>query len=493
MRHTELTTRAAHATWWSGLEISARYGAQFVVMVVLARLLPPASFGLVAMMLVFTSLGALLVDSGFGTALIQRQRTTDDDQTTVFLFGLGSSLLVAMALWLAAPTIARFYEQPELTALTRLFVVTLPLGALGVVPDAVLTTRLDFRARARAEVLASLFSGAVAIVLAWRGYGVWSLVWQAIIGIGLRALLLWVLSGWRPRGRFCMESFRDLFGFGGYMLLTSLLDVASIRLQSLMIGRLFDSQILGYYTVAQNTQQAPTSFIGSILNRVGLPVFSSVAHQPDKLLGALRMSLRVSMFLFVPCMAGIAVAAQPLVVALYGPGWLPAAPILSVLALGALFWPLHVLNLAAVSAQGRSDLFFKLALVKKAVAIGLILIASPLGPLYIAWATVAASVFAVAVNTHYSRKLLGYGVAAQIADQLSTILLSIVAALAGWAVLHWNTPSALATISAVGIAALVYIGIAALTKSIAFSELIHILSALKNGRMPRPAPTIVVP
>ena len=381
MPATDLTHRAVSATWWSALEISVRFGAQFVVMVVLARLLSPSDFGLVAMLMVFTSVGALLVDAGFGTALIQRRDTSDDDETTVFLFTLFSSAVFAAGLFLAAPAIAAFYQQPALVALMQTMALVLPLGALGAVPDAVLTKRLDFRARTATEVVASTTAGVLAIVLALRGAGAWSLAWQAILALGLRSTLLWAFSGWRPRGRFSMASFRALFGFGGYMLMTSLLEVGSIRLQSLLIGRMFDTRVLGYYTIAQNTQQAPTSFIGSILNRVGLPVFSSVAHDPGRLLGVLRLSLRVSMFLFVPTMLGIAIVARPLVDLLYGTRWTQAAPLLSVLALGASLWPLHVLNLAAISAQGRSDLFFKLGVVKKVVAIALILPRAPSGRL----------------------------------------------------------------------------------------------------------------
>lgn len=489
----ELTHRAVRATWWSGLEISARYGTQFVVMVILARLLAPADFGLIAMLLVFTSVGGLFVDSGFGTALIQRQRPTDDDQTTVFVFGLASGAIVAILLWLFAPSIGTFFHQPQLAGLTRAFVVIFPLSAIASVPDAMLTMKLDFRSRTRAEVLSSTCSGIIAIFLAWKGYGVWSLVWQAISATALRSYLVWIYSGWRPRGKFRTGSFRGLFGFGGYMLLTNLLDVISIRLQSLLIGRLFDSRTLGYYTLAQNTQSAPTSFIGGILNRVGLPVFSSVADQPDKMLGALRMSLRVSLFLFVPTMFGIAVIAGPLVVALYGESWRPAAPILTVLAAAAAFWPLHVLNLAAISARGRSDLFFRLAVIKKVVAIALIILASTYGPLAIAWASLATSVFAGVVNTHYSRRYLGYGIAAQMADQGATMLLSILAALAGWSVLHWSPPSMLATLLAIAMAMAVYFGTAAVFRPAAVSDLLVLLNSLKERGNQQPAPEIIAP
>jgi len=361
----------------------------------------------------------------------------------------------------------------------------LPLGALAAVPDALLTMRLDFRARARAEVIASLCSGIAAIALAWQGFGVWSLAWQGIIAIGVRAVLLWAYSGWRPLGRYRRASFRSLFGFGGYMLLSNLLDVIATRLQSLLIGRLFDSRILGYYTLAQNTQQAPASFMGGILNRVGLPVLSTIAQQPAKLRGALRLSLRAAMFLFVPCMVGIAVVAEPLVSTLYGPRWVPAAPVLSILAISTSLWPMHVLNLAAISAQGRSDLFFKLTVIKTVVGMGLVVVCSPGGPLAIAFGVLVASVFSVVVNVYYSKKMLDFGLLAQFADQRGTIVLSALAALGGWLVLH-ATRDAGGMILAILVAIIIYLGGAWISGQKALEDLVSLLRSLRSDRVSRP-------
>jgi len=477
-----ITKRAADATWWSTLEITARYSVQFVVMIVLARLLSPAEFGLFAMLLVFTSIAALLVDSGFGTALVQRQRTTDDDETTVFLFTIGISAVVAAILWLTAPAIAQFYSEPAVTPLLRLSLFALPLGALASVPDALLTQRLDFASRTKAEIVASLCSGVVAVVLAWRGFGVWALAWQAIVAIGVRALLLWAYSGWRPRGRFNESSFRGLLGFGSYMLMANLLNTLSTSLQSLLIGRLFDASALGYYTLAQNTQQAPASFVSGILNRVGLPVFSTVADQPKKLTGALKLSLRVAIFLFVPCMVGIAVIAKPLIITLFGERWAPAAPLLSILSLSTALWPLHVLNLTAISAQGRSDLFFRLEVLKRIVSICLILLFSPGGPIAIAWAVLASSLFAVAANTWYSGKLLGYGALAQLRDQRGTLTLSALAALPGWAVLHWTVPSIPSMAFAVAVAAATYLVGAIVGRHAALADIVGLWRTLRAGK-----------
>jgi len=462
---SSIKTRAASAAWWSTVEISCRFGVKFIGSVVLARLLLPEDFGLIAMLSIFTSIGALFVDSGFGTALIQRQDTTKDDETTVFAYNICAGIVSGALLALAAPWIADFFAQPKLLQLTRAMALTLPLSALATVPDALLAIRLDFKSRARAEVIASLVSSAVAILLAFQGYGVWSLVWQPMIALLMRTVMLWHFSGWRPRGRYSRDSFRGLFGFGGYMLLSGLLGTFVTEMQSLLIGKLFDSRSLGFYSLAQNTQQAPASFMGSLLNRVGLPVFSAVAADSEKLKLALRSSLQMAMFLFVPCMVGIAVVARPLIAQLYGPRWEAAAPILSVLALSGALWPVHVLNLTALGALGRSNLFFLLAVIKSFIFIPLILISARDGPIAIAWAVFVSNVLGGVINTHYSKRYLGYGVVAQMIDQSATFAMSAAAACVGWAILHWTKPSILTLIVAISASAGAYLSLAILIQS----------------------------
>lgn len=479
MSTRNLTEEAASATVWSAMEIASRYGVQFVVTIVLARLLSPSDFGLIAMLLVFTSLGSTLANGGFGIALIQRQRPSVDDETTVFIFTMASSLLAGGCLWLAAPLIASFYAQPSLQPLSHFMAITLPIAALAAVPDALLTMQLDFKARARAEIAASLTSGAVAICLAWKGYGAWSLAWQILIASSLRTVLLWTNSAWRPRGRFNSESFKGLFGFGAYMLLSDLLDITYLRMQSILIGKIYDSRALGYYVLAQSTQQAPASLMGGILSRVGLPVFSSVAEQHGKLLGALRLSQRVAMFLFVPCMFGIAFVSKPIVVMCFGVRWIPAAPLLSILAVSSSFWPMHVLNFAAISARGRSDLVFRLATFQKLAGVVLIVISAPGGPIMIAWATLAATLLAVCITTYYVNQLLGYKVLAQVRDQLGTFALSMVSAFSGWCVLHFTMTSAVATATSIASAAIVYLAGAFIIKHLALKELLALALGLR--------------
>ena len=468
-----LRARAASATWWSTVEIASRYGVQIAVTVVLARLLQPADFALIAMLLVFTTLGAILINSGFGSALIQRQQITADDETTAFAIAFGTGLMLAVVLWFAAPGIAVFYRQPQLVALTHLVVWVLPLGGLAAVPDALLTKRLHFIARTRTELVASSVSGATAIVMAWRGYGVWSIGWQIVLAMGLRAALLWHAAHWAPRGRFAMASFHRLFGFGSYLLLAHMLDTGFLRIQTLLLGRFFDAPTLGYYTLAQSAQQAPASFMDALLYRVGLPVFSEVAGQPAKLREVLRLSMRTSMFVFLPCMVGLALAAKPFIVLVYGAKWQSAAPVLTILALAVSIWPAHVLNISAITALGRSDVIFRAEIFKKVFAITMVVISSSFGPLAVAGAVVFSNLLGAVVNAWYSRRLLGYGLLMQLSDQRFTLVSCLAAAAAGWAILHWTAAGAPATVLAILAGATVHLGGSALLANPALHELLN--------------------
>lgn len=427
-----LKVRAVSAVWWSGAEIAVRYGVQFVVTIILARLLAPADFGLIAMLLVFTTLAALLAEGGLGSALIQRQNTTADDETTAFIATLSVACLLATVLGLAAPWIARFYSEPRLVALLRVLVWVLPLGALATVPHALLSKRLDFKTRVGAEVCASVGSATLALWLAWRGYGASSLVWQAVSGAALRALSLWALAGWHPKGRFRLDALSRLLGFGGFLLLAGTLSMGAVRLQSLMIGRLFDARTLGFYALAQDTQQAPAQLVTSLLNRVGLPVFSSVAVNAEHLASVFGLALRVSMFLFFPAMVCLAVTAQPLVQILYGSAWTPAGPLLVPLALAASLWPLHVLNLAALSACGRTDVILRLEVMKAAISVPLVLAAAIIGVEAVAWSVLAGSVASMLINTMPARSLLRYGAWEQLSDLLPIVVASALAGGLAW-------------------------------------------------------------
>ncbi|MGF6493025.1 teichuronic acid exporter [Luteibacter sp. 621] len=413
------------AALWGTAELVIRYVVQFGTTIALARLIAPDAFGLVAMVLVFTAFGSVLVDSGSGMALVQRQHTTPTEETTVFVGNLAIALVVSALLWVAAPAIATFYGRPELTSFVKWMSLIFPLNALAVVPDALLTQRMHFRIRTRVELASSVASSAVAIVIAARGGQAWALVAQAISSIAMRALALWFFSGWRPAARPSLHAARSLWSFGGVVLLLGVMDTLATRLQAVVIGKLFPARDLGYYTLAQNSQQAPASFVAAVLNRVGLPVLARVKEDRAVLGKALRDGLLTSTLLFMPAMVMLGVLARPAVELVYGPAWLPAAPLLAVLALSTILWPSHVLNLAAINAIGRPALNLRLEFMKKGVAILLLALAAPHGVMAVAWSTVVASVAAFGVNTWYAGGLFNLGMRRQGTDLLYSISAAI--------------------------------------------------------------------
>jgi O-antigen/teichoic acid export membrane protein len=454
-------SRTIGATFWSAIEVGARYGVQIVVTIVLARMLSPTDFGLLAMLLVFTNIGMVFVDSGFSAALIQKQETSLEDETTAFLVNLFVAALGVILLWVGADVVADFFHEPRLVALVQASSWILLLGAIGGVPDALLTQKMAFRARTKAQVISSVASGGVAIMAAMAGYGVWSLVLQVLISTGLRSACVWFLSGWRPRGGISVRSFRGLFRFGGFMFLSALLNATGVRLQSLLLGRLFDAGTLGYYSLAQSATRAPTSFIGTFLSRLGLPVFSRFSSDKQKLREALRQALELSMFVFVPIMVGLALAARPLIIGVYGPQWEAAAPIASLLALSGLLWPLHVLNLSALGAQGHSGRLFSLEILKSVVLVSATLFLARSGPIAVAAGVFASGLINVGINIWYSQKLLDYGFLAQLRDQGPTLVLAGLAAVPAWACLHWGRGDFASLLLAMLAASTVYLGLAA--------------------------------
>ena len=393
-----------------------RQGVQLIVTIVLARILTPEDFGVVAMLALFTGIASLFVDSGLSAALIQRQNVTPEDESTVYYFNLAAGGVMALLLCALAPWIAAFFEQPILRYLTYSMAFNLFVGAFGSIHSTLLSKAMNFRVLAQVGAVSSALAGLLAIFMASRGYGVWSLAGY-ILGSGMvTVLLLWRWHPWRPVTAFNMHSFRSLLRFGSYTMAASLTDVISGNLHLILIGKLYSVRDAGLYSRAQNTQQLPISLMMGIVNRVAYSTFSSVADDKERLARGLRKAQSVSMLVNVPLLVGLIILAEPLVLTLFGEQWLPCVPILQVLGLGGLLWPMHALNLNVLMAQGRPDLFFNITVFKKVFTISLTIAASYYGVMAIAWTHVLISIFAYFVNTHYTKKMLAYGGMEQLRD-----------------------------------------------------------------------------
>lgn len=417
-----LRERSLKAVIWSSADTFGRQGIQFVTSVLLARLLTPTEFGLVGMIVVFLAVASTFVDSGYSSALIQRDVVTQEDKTSVFVFNISAGLGMAAMMFWAAPAIARFYAQPILTGLTRLLALNLFISACGSVQFALLRRQLDFKTQWKVGMVATAVSGAVAVVLAWRGYGVWSLAIQANISALITTLLVWLLVAWRPSGKASIKSLRSMFGFGSRVLASGLLGTVFERVQLLLIGKVFGAADLGYYTRAYSTQQMPASLFQTIVSKVTFPMFSTIAGDRERLKAAMRKCLMTIGAVVIPMMAGLALMARPAVIVLFGARWLPCVPYLRILALAGALYPLHVANLDVLMAAGRSDLFLRAEVVKKVlIAVGLA-VTVPISVMAMVWAMLVVSMVCYGVNVAYAQGAIDYNIFAQIKDLLKPLL-----------------------------------------------------------------------
>lgn len=458
------------------MDVFMRQGLKFLVSILLARLLSPEEFGLVAMLYLFTGIADIFIDSGLSAALIQRQDITHADESTVFFFNLGVGLLVALELCLAAPWIAAFFEQPVLRSLTYAMALNLFVSAFGNIQYTVLNKALDFKLLMKIGFVASLLSGILAVVLAWQGFGVWSLAIQILASTLITVVLLWLWHPWRPQWIFDLAALRSLFRFGGFMFFSGLLHTLYIRSYSVFIGKLFSAQELGYYTRADNIQLLPASVLTTVLNRVAFPVFSAAAADKARLARGMRKVLRMIMLFNIPIMLGLVVVAEPLVITLIGEKWLPSVPILQVLCLAGLTLPLQVINLSALMAQGRSNLFFRVEILKKFIGVIAIVWASFYGVLAIAWSQVAVNLLYFLIDAYYTGVFLGYPAWKQARDLLPYLVISGFMALVVWSIHCYSILSPSAQLGLmIGVGATVYVLTCCLFRLEVFVELWDLL------------------
>lgn len=391
-------------------------------------MLSPEEFGTIALLYLFTGIASAFVDSGFSAALVQSQDVTHTDESTVFWFNLAVALIMALSLAASAPAIAGFFNREILVPLTQVLALNIFISALGSVHITLLNKRLDFKTQMKIGAVTTVISGGMAIVLAWKNYGVWALAVQIVSASLVTTALLWFSSSWRPIWVFSRDSVKRLFGFGGYMLVSGLLEIAYNRIYTLLIGKFYGVQELGFYNRADSTKQLPVGVLAGIMGRVAFPIFSAVAHDVFQLKKGVRFALRSMMLVNVPMMLGLAAVAEPLTLVLFGEKWLPAVPIMQVLCIAGVFWPLHVINLNALMAQGHSYLFFRLEVIKKISGTLFLLIGASYGVMGIAWSQAGFGIVAFLINAYYSGKHFSYGTTDQIRDFLPSIMVSTVMA-----------------------------------------------------------------
>jgi O-antigen/teichoic acid export membrane protein len=407
--------RAVNGFAWVAVERFGQQAIQIAVILVLARLLEPEEFGLIAMVTILLSVSQSLVDSGMGQALIRLPEITTVQRSTVFWFNAVVSVALFAVVYASAPWVAAFYEQPPLTDLIRFLALVIPLNALGLIQRTDLNQRMSFKDEALAQVPAMAVAGATAITLAYMGAGVWALAIEQVVLAGLSSLILWIRV--RSDIRFLWDTsvFRDLFGFGYRLMLSGLIDTFFKDINKLVFGKAFGAATLGFYAQARKLQDLSTQNLVSIIKKVTYPILSQ-SGSPDRLASDYRKVVFLSSIGVIPLSAVLVLASEPVVLALLGQKWSFSAEILRITAISGMFYHLHAVNLNVLKVMGRSDLVLRLEIIKKAnIALALV-IGVPLGFMPLLWLLVAASFVALIINTWYTDRLIGYGIAKQILD-----------------------------------------------------------------------------
>lgn len=426
MTETEMKQKVAKGVFWKLLENGGAQGIQFVIAILLARMLTPAEYGVVGIIMIFITIANVFVQSGFGTALVQKKQADEMDFSSVCYFEIVLAAGMYGILYLAAPIIASYYEIGELRAIVRVLAVVLFPGAVISVQTAYVSRKMEFRGLFLSTLVASVVSGAVSIWMAYKGYGVWAMVGQQVMYYGALMMALFLTVSWKPARMYSMERVREMFGFGWKLLCASLLDTVFNNLYGLFIGKIYNEELLGSYNRGEQFPKLIATDLGMAIQAVLLPAFSSRQEDVVRVRQMVRQAIRLSSFVTLPMLLGMFAVADTMVEVLLGEKWLICVPFLRIMCISYCFWPIHITNLQAINAMGRSDIFLRLELVKK----GLSLAALGVGMCFSVYGMVMIKAvqdfLCTFVNAAPNRKLLGYRIRQQWMDVMPSAGLSFV-------------------------------------------------------------------
>ncbi len=425
----ELKQKVVKGFAWALLERFSTQGVSFVVSMILARLLVPSDYGAIALLTIFISISSVFATSGFGTALIQRKNPTELDFNSVFWLSLGLSSGIYVILFFAAPWIAAFYDNAVLIPVLRVMALSLIFNAINSIQGVELSRKFLFHLRFRISLIGLFISGISGITLAYLGYGVWALVWSAFLGSVANVLTYWYFIAWRPKWMFSWQSVKGLFQFGWKFTVSGLIDTLYCNLHGLIIGKFYSSADLAFVQKGQHIPRLAMESINATLGAVAYPALAQLQDQREVVRNTMRRMIRCSTFFVFPMMTGIACCAGKLIPLLFGDQWLPAIPYVRIACFSFALWPFHTINLQAISALGRSDIFLTLEIIKKVIGLTILVISIPHGVWWMmALGAFVSGLLSVFINSWPNRKLLRYTIGMQLLDVLPTALLCCVMA-----------------------------------------------------------------
>ncbi len=412
---------------WKLLERFGVQGVQFILQIILARLLDPGHYGMLQIMIIFTTLANVFIQNGFNTALVQNKDVNEEDYSSVFWVSLGIAGILYAVIFFCAPLISSFYSMPEITSPLRVLAVILFPGALNSVQVAKISRELNFRKVFISNIAAIVVSGIVGITMAYMGAGLWALVGQSITNVFVSCIVMRFTAKLKLHFRCNLIRVKILFRYGWKLLTSSLIDTLYTDLYSLTIGAKYSDATLGYYSKGK---QFPQFIIGSIngaVQSVMLPVLSSKQDEKGQAKQLMRTSMMMSSYIIFPMMAGLAAVATPLISLLLTDKWLPCVPYLQIYCFSMAFYPVHTCNLQAINAMGRSDVFLKLEIIKKAYGMVLLILALVFfdSPIAITAMGIISTVISSFVNASPNKKLIGYSYLEQVRDILPSLIISL--------------------------------------------------------------------
>lgn len=475
-------TKVLSSLFWKLLERGGTQGIQFIVQIVLARLLAPEQFGTIAIVMVFIHLAQVFVQSGFNTALIQKKDADEEDFSSIFYLSLGIAGILYIVIFLAAPTISVFYREPILAPILRVLALILFTGALNSIQNAYIARNLMFKKLFKSSVGAIVISGTSGVIAAYLGLGVWALVIQQLVNQVAISLIMWITVKWRPKLVFSIQKVRELFSFGWKLLASSLLNVLYLEIRTLFIGRLYSSSALGFYNRGEQFPKLIVSNINGSIQSVMLPTLSAQQDNKKRAKEMMRRAIVTSSFLIFPMMIGMAVVAEPLVKIVLTEKWLPAVPFLQIFSISYALIPIHTANLQAINAMGRSDIFLKLEMIKKVIGLTILGISIPFGVYAIAIGQVVSGIIATFVNAYPNKQLLKYSYKEQLMDIMPSFFIALIMggvvytfnylSISEWQILMLQVCAGIA----------IYIGLAKIFKIESFGYLITTIKQLAKSR-----------
>lgn len=475
----ELKDKAISGVKWNAIGRFSTQGVNFIIGLILARLLSPSDYGVVGMVGIFFAIAQTFIDSGFGSALIRKNDCTDTDYSTAFYFNVIVGLVCCILLWIASPLIADFFNTPILKDLVKVMSLNMFVSSFAIVHGTKLTHAVDFKSQSIVNLLTAVLSGTMGIFMAYKGFGVWSLVFQQLIATVLRVVLLVAITKWFPKRLFSKASFKYLFNFGSKILTASILHTIYANMTTLIIGKFYTAKDLGYYSRGESLATYPSTNITGILQSVTYPVLSKIQDDDEHLIQSYRKLISMTSLVIFFGMFLLAALAKPLIVTLLTDKWLDAVIYLQIFCFAYMFDHICALNLNILYVKGYSNLVLKLEVIKKTISISMILAAVPFGVMAICIARALYTQIAVVINTYYTGKLFGLGYVKQVKDFSKYLVFSVIAVIPAFLLTYLNISGILQLLLGGVFAVILYILL--LYKDIYFTELIQIIkNALKR-------------